>query len=204
MVARLSPSHTDNIQKPAKSDYLLVEVTQISEYVKRDKQNETFLHMWTAVQRTWVQFDVVTLNLGQVSYTQRGSISFGHMNEYLAIDSGGYLCTNSLCTLIAAWLNAFQRSCSIKQFCQCPWRLDPVCISSKFCMTMTWFCKKGKFLYSGVSNVQDCSKHFTPWQTCSVEHDLDFLGELFSYTVNNIDTHISTIVYSQVLFHTAQ
>ena len=29
--------------------------------------------------------------------------------EYLAIDSGGYLCINSLHALIAAWLNAFQR-----------------------------------------------------------------------------------------------
>ena len=32
------------------------------------------------------------------------------MNEYLAVDSGGYLCTNSLCALIAAWLRASQRS----------------------------------------------------------------------------------------------
>ncbi|KAK2182759.1 hypothetical protein NP493_337g00027 [Ridgeia piscesae] len=31
------------------------------------------------------------------------------MNEYLAIDSGGYLYTNSLCALIAAWLGASQR-----------------------------------------------------------------------------------------------
>ena len=32
------------------------------------------------------------------------------MNEYLAVDSGGYLCTNSICALIAAWLRASQRS----------------------------------------------------------------------------------------------
>ena len=32
------------------------------------------------------------------------------MNVYLAIDSGGYLCTNSLCALIAASLGASQRS----------------------------------------------------------------------------------------------
>ena len=31
------------------------------------------------------------------------------MNEYLAVDSGGYLCTNSLCALIAASLRASQR-----------------------------------------------------------------------------------------------
>ena len=30
------------------------------------------------------------------------------MNEYLAIDSGGYLCTSSLSALIAAWLDASQ------------------------------------------------------------------------------------------------
>ncbi|KAK2185773.1 hypothetical protein NP493_224g03069 [Ridgeia piscesae] len=32
------------------------------------------------------------------------------MNEYLAIDSGGYLCMNILCALIAAWWDASQRS----------------------------------------------------------------------------------------------
>ena len=31
-------------------------------------------------------------------------------NEYVAVDSGGYLCTNSLCALIEAWLHASQRS----------------------------------------------------------------------------------------------
>ena len=31
------------------------------------------------------------------------------MNEYLAIDSGGYLCTGSLHVLIAAWLDAYKR-----------------------------------------------------------------------------------------------
>jgi len=31
-------------------------------------------------------------------------------NEYLAIDNGGYLCMNSLRVLIAAWLDASQRS----------------------------------------------------------------------------------------------
>ena len=28
------------------------------------------------------------------------------MNEYLAIDSGGYVCMNSFCALIATWLIA--------------------------------------------------------------------------------------------------
>ncbi|KAK2184965.1 hypothetical protein NP493_242g03036 [Ridgeia piscesae] len=32
------------------------------------------------------------------------------MNEYLAIHSSGYLCTNSLCALTAVWLNVSPRS----------------------------------------------------------------------------------------------
>ena len=32
------------------------------------------------------------------------------MNEYMAIDSGGYLCTNSFRALIAAWLDASKMS----------------------------------------------------------------------------------------------
>ena len=31
------------------------------------------------------------------------------MNEYLATDSGGYLCTSSLWALITAWLGASQK-----------------------------------------------------------------------------------------------
>ena len=38
------------------------------------------------------------------------------MNEYLAVDSGGYLCMNSIRALIAAWLNASQRRRSAKEF----------------------------------------------------------------------------------------
>ena len=30
--------------------------------------------------------------------------------EYLAIHSGGYVCMDNLCALIAAWLDAYQRS----------------------------------------------------------------------------------------------
>ena len=33
-------------------------------------------------------------------------ISFVVTNEYLATNSGGCLCTNSLCALITAWLDA--------------------------------------------------------------------------------------------------
>ena len=32
------------------------------------------------------------------------------MGEYLSIDSGGYVCTNSLRVLVAAWLDASQRN----------------------------------------------------------------------------------------------
>ena len=32
------------------------------------------------------------------------------MNEYLAIDSGGYMCANNFCILIAVWLDASKRS----------------------------------------------------------------------------------------------
>ena len=32
------------------------------------------------------------------------------MNEYLAIDSGGYFLTNSICIFITAWPDASQRS----------------------------------------------------------------------------------------------
>ena len=37
--------------------------------------------------------------------------------------------------------------------------------------------RKGKFVYSAVSNPQDCSKRFytlLPWQTCSSKHHLNF------------------------------
>ena len=45
-----------------------------------------------------------------ISFTPRCSSSLSCINEYLAIDSGGYLCTNSFLTLIAAWLKASQGS----------------------------------------------------------------------------------------------
>ena len=38
------------------------------------------------------------------------SLGYILVNVYLAIDSGGYLCTNSLCALIAASLGASHRS----------------------------------------------------------------------------------------------
>ena len=35
-----------------------------------------------------------------------------------------------------------------------------------------------KVLYNAVSNPQNCAKYFTLWQTCSVEHRLDFSGKI--------------------------
>ena len=49
-------------------------------------------------------------NLGQVIFILHYCSSLSCMNEYLAIDSGGYLCTNCLRALFTAWLNAVQRS----------------------------------------------------------------------------------------------
>ena len=43
-------------------------------------------------------------------FTLYCSNSLSCTNEYLVIDSGGYLCTESLRALIAAWLDASQRS----------------------------------------------------------------------------------------------
>jgi len=43
-------------------------------------------------------------------FSQHCLSSLSCMNEYQAIDCGGYLCMSSLCTLIAAWLDASKRS----------------------------------------------------------------------------------------------
>ena len=50
-----------------------------------------------------------TQTLGIV-FTLHCSRSLTYMNEYLAIDSGGYLCTISFRELIAAWLDTSLRS----------------------------------------------------------------------------------------------
>ena len=42
-------------------------------------------------------------------FTLHGSSSLSCINEYLAIDIGGYLCMNSLCALISTWLDASQK-----------------------------------------------------------------------------------------------
>ena len=52
---------------------------------------------------------VLLSNIGRV-FTLHCSGSRSWVNEYLAIDIGGYLYTNSLCELIAVWLDASQRS----------------------------------------------------------------------------------------------
>ena len=67
--------------------------------------------------------------------------------------------------------------------------------------------KKGKFLYSAVSNPQDCSKRFTlyfldrPVQSDTVS---TYLGSIQWYAAINarrLLVHISTTVYSQILIY---
>ena len=53
-------------------------------------------------KRTWVRLPCCDFKLW--------ASSFSCMNEYLAIDSSGHLCTNILHALIAAWLGTSQRS----------------------------------------------------------------------------------------------
>ena len=58
---------------------------------------------------------------------------------------------------------------------------------------------KGMFLYSAVSSplARDRSKHFTPWQTCSFRHQVEFSGKL-SVTLHAariLFVRISTAVY---------
>ena len=48
------------------------------------------------------------LHLGQVPFALHCCSSLSCMNEYLAVNSGGYVNTNNLCTCIAAWLSASQ------------------------------------------------------------------------------------------------
>ena len=75
-------------------------------------------------------------------------------------------------------------------------------------LTDSEFCGEGKFLYSAVSKVQDCSKRFTLYSLADVfnrnhfgyyrKHPATFqlMPEDYSYT------HIFTTVYGQVLIHT--
>ena len=55
-------------------------------------------------------------NLGQVILHFSSSLSC--MNEYLAIDSGGYLCSNALITCMARCFPEKPRWYSIEQVCQ--------------------------------------------------------------------------------------
>ena len=52
---------------------------------------------------------VLLSNLEQ-AITSHCSSSLSCMNEYLAIDSGGYLCMNNLRALIAAWLDSSRQA----------------------------------------------------------------------------------------------
>ena len=70
--------------------------------------------------------------------------------------------------------------------------------------------KRGKFLYSAVSNPQDCSKRFTLYFNDSPVHSDTIsasLGSIQPYATTNarrLLVHISTTVYSQVLIYIAE
>ena len=51
---------------------------------------------------------IAVSNLGQ-AHSPHFSSLFNRLNEYVAIDSGGYLRTNSLRALIATWLDISKR-----------------------------------------------------------------------------------------------
>ena len=47
--------------------------------------------------------------------TIRSSISHSCMNEYLAVDSGEYVCTNSVCALIESFFEYFPKKSIIME-----------------------------------------------------------------------------------------
>ena len=53
---------------------------------------------------------ILVSNYGKIWFSLHCPSSPSCMNEYEAIDSGGYLCMNIIHALIAAWLNASQCS----------------------------------------------------------------------------------------------
>ena len=65
---------------------------------------------------------------------------------------------------------------------------------------------KGMFLYSAVSSPLDRSKHFTPWQTCSFRHQVEFSGKrsVTLHAARILFVRIYTAVYTHVLICTAQ
>ena len=62
--------------------------------------------------RVYTEFRIMCCHAkpGAILFTLHCSSSLRCMNEYLAIDSGGYLCTNTLQALVAPWLDASLRS----------------------------------------------------------------------------------------------
>ena len=72
------------------------------------------------------------------------------------------------------------------------------------------YLRKGKFLFSAVTNHQDSSKRFTLyfWQTCSIKHHFSYFAKhpalLQLLREGYSRTQISTTIYSQVLIHTAE
>ncbi|KAK2189190.1 hypothetical protein NP493_113g00032 [Ridgeia piscesae] len=66
---------------------------------------------------------------------------------------------------------------------------------------------KGKFLYSAVSNPQDCSKHFTlyfpdrPVQLDTISTSLGSIQQYATINARKLLVHISTTVYSHAGTH---
>ena len=62
-----------------------------------------------SIKKTWVRILGCCVKSWARLFTIRCTSSVSCMNEYLAIDSGGYLYMGNLCALIVAWLNISQR-----------------------------------------------------------------------------------------------
>ena len=114
------------------------DVTSIS--LKRYFSNNCLLTVDQLYVWVWVCESVCVCVCMCVSLlvTLRCSSSLSCMNEYLAIDSGGYLCVNSPHALIAKWLECFVmffqeklRPCLIEQVCKeakCWWLDRQICV----------------------------------------------------------------------------
>ena len=90
-------------------------------------------------------------------------------------------------------------------------QLQPVLFCGvKVCLRAAQHGKKGKFLYSAVSNPQDCSKRFThyfpgrPVQSNTISTSLGSIQPYATINAQRLLVHISTTVYSQVLIYTAE
>ena len=72
-------------------------------YAKPLANVEQWPKFHSQLREPWFESCAAALNLEQVHSTL---LQFIQLYEYLALGDGGYLCTNSIHALIAAWLNA--------------------------------------------------------------------------------------------------